>query len=412
MIIPKAAVPITGSVFNQCLSAAGSSGQHGRNGTAALSLFPLLVLGIPYSENLHPPGLAAFNQVATRKRVQHLHTQAGRLLNGDFTGALDAASARDAPAAETRRQAALRDALHLRTRTAASRHDTLTSTGLVSQRQKRKVDQLLRMGEYSRALAALLESAPADFSQATFDRIAALMPDREESLGELKDLPAALSCNEDTLVKVLRKLRRLVAAGPSGLTNDHILHMFPFSTEADIAGLEPLLAFVNKALAGDLCEAAVDFLTASTLVALYKPDGEGGFKQCVDGQLDVRPIAIPETLYRIVALCALESVKDVAVQHLLKSQQFGVSVPCGAEAIVNAVRLYLDQVDDDPAADPAETAEPLLRCLLKLDMSDMEAVVHRTSTSGILCSSAYCKRPRSSTPLHAAHASVQSRCRL
>jgi hypothetical protein len=103
------------------------------------------------------------------------------------------------------------------------------------------------------------------------------------------------------LVRVLRRLRRLVAAGPSGLTNDHILHMFPTKTDADIAGLDPLLAFVNKALAGDLCDATVDFLTVSTLVALYKPDGEGGLKK-VDGKLDVRPIAMPETLYRIASL--------------------------------------------------------------------------------------------------------------
>lgn len=61
------------------------------------------------------------------------------------------------------------------------------------------------MGEFSRALAVLLESPPADFSQATFDRITALMPDVEESLGELHNLPTALKCDEDTLVKVLRK---------------------------------------------------------------------------------------------------------------------------------------------------------------------------------------------------------------
>ena len=71
-------------------------------------------------------------------------------------------------------------------------------------------------------------------------------------------------------------------------------------------------------------------------------------------------------------------MKDVAVQHLLKWQQFGVSVPCGAEAIVNAVRLYLDQVDDDPAADPAEMAEPLLRCLLKTDMRNAFGCISRS----------------------------------
>lgn len=143
--------------------------------------------------------------------------------------------------------------------------------------------------------------------------------------------------------------------------------MFPTETEADIAGLEPLLDFVNKALAGDLCKETVEFMTSSSLVALYKPDGEGGFKTA-DGNLDIRPIAIPETLYRIVSLCALESVKDEAISYLLKVQQFGVSVPCGAEAIVNAVRLYLDQVyDDESAADTDGQDAPLLQCICNLD---------------------------------------------
>jgi hypothetical protein len=102
MIIPRAAVPITRSAFDQCLSAASASGQHGRYGTTALSLFPELVLGVPFSENLQPPGQTAFNQAAPRKRVQHLTSQASRILNGDFTGARDAAAKRDAPAVKAR----------------------------------------------------------------------------------------------------------------------------------------------------------------------------------------------------------------------------------------------------------------------------------------------------------------------
>jgi hypothetical protein len=179
------------------------------------------------------------------------------------------------------------------------------------------------------------------------------LPDREEALGDLKDLPPALSCDEDTLVKVLRKLKRLVAAGPSGLTNDHILHMFPVSTDADVPVLAPLLDFVNKALAGDLCEAAVDFLTSSTLVALYKPDGEGGFKM-VDGPIrhsallpgpgDTVPHCVPVRLGGCEGRCCPSSSQDDGSSSVS-------ACPCGAEAVVNAVRLYLDQVYDvEPAA--------------------------------------------------------------
>jgi hypothetical protein len=54
----------------------------------------------------------------------------------------------------------------------------------------------------------------------------------------------------------------------------------------------------------------IDWLCASKLVVLLKPDGAGGFKKRACGALDLRPIAIPESLYRLVSLCALAEVKQ------------------------------------------------------------------------------------------------------
>ena len=86
---------------------------------------------------------------------------------------------------------------------------------------------------------------------------------------------------------------------------------------------------------------------------------------------------MPETLYRIAALCGLELVKDTAVRHLVDMQQLGVSVPCGAEAIATAVRLYLDKVY--AGGDGEEAAEPLLRCVVKADMRNAFSCISRST---------------------------------
>ena len=82
-------------------------------------------------------------------------------------------------------------------------------------------------------------------------------------------------------------------------------------------------------------------------------------------------------LYRIVALCGLELVKDPAVDYLVKMQQLGVSVPCGAEAIATAVRLYLDEVY--AGDDAEEAAKSLLRCVVKCDMTNAFSCIKRST---------------------------------
>ena len=372
--IPRGAQPAVGAALNQALDAACAPGISGECGAVALALTASLTLGVTYVDNQQPVEQGVFNKVASRKRTAHIVKQANMVLRGDFNGALEAANARDGLSAQARKEAFARAASFRK-----SQHSAGARPGgaLLSQKQKRKIHNLIKVGELSRALAVLSSSDPAKFDEATFNRIRKLLPDVEEELTALGvDLPAAAECDEDTLCKVIRKLKRLVAPGPSGLTNDHIKALFDTESEAGRLAMQPLLRFVNAALAGKLNTVAVDYLTASTLVALYKPDGEGGLKM-VDGLPDIRPIAVPETLYRIAALCGLELVKDTAVRHLVDMQQLGVSVPCGAEAIATAVRLYLDKVY--AGGDGEEAAEPLLRCVVKADMSNAFSCISRST---------------------------------
>ena len=68
---------------------------------------------------------------------------------------------------------------------------------------------------------------------------------------------------------------------------------------------------------GLLPDGARDFLMASVLIPVAKPDG------------GVRPIAIPECLYKLASLYTLQQVRD-ALPAIFEPIQFGVGVPGGA----------------------------------------------------------------------------------
>lgn len=159
-----------------------------------------------------------------------------------------------------------------------------------------------------------------------------------------------------------------VAPGPSRLTNDHLRQMFPPDSADDDPNLGLLVAFVNKVLAGvtsqhltEVDAKTIDWLCASNLVVLLKLDAAGNPKTRPDGLFELRPIAIPETLYRLVALSALHVLMPRITKLLETVQQLGVGVPGGVEAIATAIRLYLEDPDD------LESGEELLRVIYQVD---------------------------------------------
>jgi hypothetical protein len=239
----------------------------------------------------------------------------------------------------------------------------------------RRVRMFCGLGEFRKAADALTPQPRAAFNEDTFAVLTETHPPERvpippELLDKTGDVPVQVEA--PVLAGVLRRLRRGVAPGPSLLTNDHVLTLFPVETEEDVAALAPLLAFTNKALSAEVPEETADWFASATLAALYKPDGAGGLKRreggATDGKLDVRPIAMPETLFRITALCGLAACKKDIVAELTKHQQLSVGVSSAAEGIITAVRLYMEEVLS--GGDVEEAAEPLLRALLNADASN------------------------------------------
>ena len=117
--------------------------------------------------------------------------------------------------------------------------------------------------------------------------------------------------------------------------------------------MDQLAAVTNLLAAGQACAAVAPYLAGARLVAVPKPAG------------GIRPIAIGETLRRLVGKCLMSTVRDDARNHFWP-EQAGVTVPAGAECLVHAVRGWLRRHED--AQD---------RVLVKLDFANAFNLVSR-----------------------------------
>ena len=150
-----------------------------------------------------------------------------------------------------------------------------------------------------------------------------------------------------------------------------------------------MLSCINKILRAELDDETADWLAGATLVALYKPDGAGGLKTRVSAALrrevlDIRPIAPPETLYRVAALCGLAANKGAITTALVATQQLSVGVPSATEGIAAAVRLYLQEACA-PGGDVAAAGERLVKCCISLDSTNAFNTIPRTPRRYIAC---------------------------
>ncbi|CAI5517708.1 unnamed protein product [Closterium sp. Naga37s-1] len=123
----------------------------------------------------------------------------------------------------------------------------------------------------------------------------------------------------------LRSAPRGTAAGPSGCLIEHLRDTF-LSYQSH---LPHLLRLFQNWLQGDLPQTVRPFFTASTLVALQKPQG------------GVRPIAIGEILPRLLSRCVILHFKQQIRDFFLPSLQFGVTVSAGIEVMAHTVQSAL-----------------------------------------------------------------------
>jgi hypothetical protein len=125
------------------------------------------------------------------------------------------------------------------------------------------------------------------------------------------------------------------AAGPDGLHPQYLKDLITFpANDSTNCLLEALTIFVKLVMSGGTPMWARPFFFGANLIGLNKSDG------------GVRPIAIGNTLRRLVSKCAGLLIKcDMA--SLLSPLQLGYGTPRGAEIVVHSARRYLSSLDID-----------------------------------------------------------------
>jgi hypothetical protein len=140
--------------------------------------------------------------------------------------------------------------------------------------------------------------------------------------------------------RIIRSSVNGSAAGPSGWTGSLLAAL----VESDICRLG-IIALLSDICNGSLSEEAKQYLLASRLVAITKPDSDS-----------LRPIAVGELFYRLAAVIAV-SRESKSAAELLAPHQLGVGVPSGAERIVHSMQYEL-------------TDRTAKRAALKIDVSN------------------------------------------
>ena len=119
---------------------------------------------------------------------------------------------------------------------------------------------------------------------------------------------------------------------PDGFRPQHLLDLT--SASAELGGrvlLRSLANFANLVLRDEVTQSVKPIFFGANLIPLRKKDG------------GIRPIAVGQTLRRLVAKCISSRVMH-SIGSELAPLQLGCGVPLGCEAAAHATRLYLQSM--------------------------------------------------------------------
>ena len=136
----------------------------------------------------------------------------------------------------------------------------------------------------------------------------------------------------------LHELRTIVsnfpagsAAGPSGLRPQHLQDVLRGGSGLDASLLRALDGFLRFCVNGQLPAAAAPFLCAANVIPLRKP--EGG--------LAVRPVAVGETLRRVVGKYVANSAISKGLIQTMLPNQCGIATPGACETVAMGLQNWV-----------------------------------------------------------------------
>jgi hypothetical protein len=209
----------------------------------------------------------------------------------------------------------------------------------------RLANRLICSNHTRRAARALHSTATmADLTQPAVRKAVQLLHPPLPADSVLPRLPAdadqVILADGEAMKRIIRSSDNGAAAGPSGWGGGLLAAL----VESDICRFG-IIALLKDILNGDIPDAARQYLLASRLVAITKPDSDS-----------LRPIAVGELFYRLAAVIAVSRTRAAAAR-LLAPHQYGVGVRSGAERIVHSMQYSL-------------TDRTAKRAALKVDISN------------------------------------------
>lgn len=198
---------------------------------------------------------------------------------------------------------------------------------------------LVQDGAYSKAVKHLLSDGVHDAHDAAVRaKLEALHPQREPPQASLHHEAWPWDVNDDAEDKFLRAIRQTMlafpagsAAGPSGLRPQHLQDVLMHQAGSAASVTSSLAQFVKMCLDGQLPPAAASFLCSANLLPLRKPGKPG----------DVRPVAVGETLRRLVGKYVMRTAVAKSVVEGMKPWQCGVSIPGACETVANGLQNWV-----------------------------------------------------------------------
>ena len=147
--------------------------------------------------------------------------------------------------------------------------------------------------------------------------------------------PSSLNFSKEEVFRAIRSFPRGSAGGPDGLRPQHLLDLTSASAErGGVVLLSALASFTSHVANGNTPDCIQPYFFGASLIPLSKKDG------------GVRPIAIGQTLRRVVAKCIGGRVIH-SVGGDLAPLQRGCGVPRGCEVAAHASRSFFHHMPSD-----------------------------------------------------------------
>ena len=205
------------------------------------------------------------------------------------------------------------------------------------QQRKSNADRAIRLakeGAYSRAAQALGSAGVHAASPAVAAELRRKHPQARPTTDgefvfppapELEPLPTHRNFTPAEVMEAVQSFPKAVAAGGSAFSATHLLELLRVPSTRRFGLLDTLTKTVNILASGQAPSSMSQWVGSAPVTPLCKRDG------------GVRPIAVGETLRRLVGKLWMKRISAKA-QAYLGDSQVGVAVKGGAEAVVHAVQ--------------------------------------------------------------------------